>query len=162
MTQILSSRYIGKPVQRIEDSRFLTVSGRFVSDVVIPNMLHMAIFRSPHAHARINSIDLSAARAMTGVIDVFSANEIAMVLPEIPIRLSPFKGFERFLQKPIAKDKVRYVGEPVAVVVAENPYLAEDALGSIVIDFDVLPAVTKIEQAELGEVLLHELSLIHI
>ena len=97
MTQILSSRYIGKPVQRLEDRRFLTGSGQFVDDVVIPDMVHMAIFRSPHAHARINSIDLSAARAMTGVVDVFSANEIAMVLPEIPIRLSPFKGFERFI-----------------------------------------------------------------
>ena len=156
MMQFSSTRYIGKPVQRLEDRRFLTGSGQFVDDVVIPDMVHMAIFRSPHAHARINSINLSAARTMKGVLDVFSANEIAMVLPDIPIRLSPFQGFERFLQKPIAKEKVRYVGEPIAVVVAENPYLAEDALGRIVIDFDVLPAVTKIEQAELGEVLLHE------
>ena len=156
MNQSAPIRYIGEPVNRLEDKRFLTGTGLFVDDVVLPGMVHMAILRSPQAHARIKAIDVAAAKEMPGVIDVFAAADIDIALPDIPLRLAPFKGFERFLQKPIAVDKVRYVGEPVAVVIAENRYVAEDALAAISLDLDTLPAVTNVDQAEAGDILLHE------
>ena len=149
-------RYVGESVNRLEDQRFLVGDGKFVDDVSLPGMTHMAILRSPHAHARIKTIDLSAAQKMPGIIDVFAAGDIKIDIPEIPLRLAPFKGFEKFLQKPIAVDKVRYVGEPIAVIIAENRYLAEDALAEITLDFDILPAVTDLDQAQTGDVLLHE------
>ena len=120
------------------------VTGRalYGADIRLTGMLHGKILRSPHAHARIKTIDLSAAQKMPGIIDVFAASDIKIDMPEIPLRLAPFKGFEKFLQKPIAVDKVRYVGEPIAVIIAENRYLAEDALAEITLDFDISPAVT--------------------
>ncbi|MGB0577394.1 MAG: xanthine dehydrogenase family protein molybdopterin-binding subunit [Alphaproteobacteria bacterium] len=156
MNETTQIRYIGEAVTRLEDQRFLTGTGQFIDDVSLPEMVHMAILRSPQAHGWIKAIDLSAAREMPGVIDVFAAADIDMALPDIPLRLAPFKGFERFLQKPVAVDKVRYVGEPIAVVIAENRYLAEDALAAIIVDIETLPAVTTLDQAEAGEVLLHD------
>jgi carbon-monoxide dehydrogenase large subunit len=156
MNETTQIRYIGEAVTRLEDQRFLTGTGQFIDDLSLPEMVHMAILRSPQAHGWIKAIDLSAAREMPGVIDVFAAADIDMALPDIPLRLAPFKGFERFLQKPVAVDKVRYVGEPIAVVIAENRYLAEDALAAIIVDIETLPAVTTLDQAEAGEVLLHD------
>ncbi|MFL2669117.1 MAG: xanthine dehydrogenase family protein molybdopterin-binding subunit [Alphaproteobacteria bacterium] len=156
MSDTKTFRYVGESVNRLEDQRFLIGAGKFVDDVSLPGMTHMAILRSPHAHARIKTIDLSAAQKMPGIIDVFAASDIKIDMPEIPLRLAPFKGFEKFLQKPIAVDKVRYVGEPIAVIIAENRYLAEDALAEITLDFDILPAVTSLDQAQAGDVLLHE------
>ncbi len=152
--------YIGKSVNRLEDRRFLTGRGAYVDDITLPGMAAMAILRSPHAHARILGIDLAAARSMTGVIDAFSCAEVTAAfngaLPKIPLRLAPFPGFERMLQAPIASDKVRYVGEPVAVVVAENRYLAEDALEEILVDYEILPAVTDVDRSAAGDILLFE------
>lgn len=151
-----STPYIGRSVKRLEDPRFLTGTGRYIDDIKLPDMAMMAIYRSPHAHARINAIDLTAAKAVPGVIDAFCAADIDMDLPEIPLRLAPFDGFERFLQRPIADDKVRYVGEPVAVVIASDRYIAEDALDLIEVDFAPLPAVTQVDQAAAGDTLVHE------
>lgn len=148
--------YIGQSVKRLEDKRLLTGEGQYIDDVKLPDMAVMAILRSPHAHARIRDIDLSAARALPGVTDAFSAADIDMELPEIPLRLAPFQGFERFLQQPIAQDKVRYVGEPIAVIVAADRYIAEDALELIEVDFEPLPAVTTVGQAGGGKTLIHE------
>ncbi|MBT5457489.1 MAG: xanthine dehydrogenase family protein molybdopterin-binding subunit, partial [Rhodospirillaceae bacterium] len=94
--------YIGKSVPRLEDARLLTGHGAFVDDVTLPDMAAMAILRSPHAHARILSIDFTAARALPGVLDIFAADEMGPDLPRIPLRLAPFPGFERMLQAPIA------------------------------------------------------------
>ncbi|MEC7490903.1 MAG: xanthine dehydrogenase family protein molybdopterin-binding subunit [Pseudomonadota bacterium] len=152
----MNRRYIGKPVTRLEDERLLTGTGKFVDDLKLPDMATMAIFRSPHAHANVRTIDLSAALGVDGVIDVFCAADLDEELPEIPLRLAPFAGFERFLQPPIAIKKVRYVGEPVAVVIAENRYIAEDALDLLEIGFDPLPAVTTVNQAIDGNTLVHE------
>ena len=149
-------KYIGAPVTRIEDRRFLSGSGCFIGDVTVAAMAEMAILRSPHAHARIRDIDLSAARAMAGVIDVFAAGDPGVDQPEIPIRLAPFAGFEKFLQRPLAEGKVRYVGEPVAVVIAEDRYRAEDALEEIAVDYDILDAVTDVDQALSDQSILHE------
>jgi len=152
----MNAPYIGQSVKRLEDQRLLTGAGRYIDDIKLPGMLVMAIYRSPHAHARIRGIDLTAARAVPGVTDVFAANDIDMNLPEIPLRLAPFDGFERFLQRPIAANKARYVGEPVAVVIATDRYIAEDALGLIEVDFEPLPAITTVDQAAAGDTLIHE------
>jgi carbon-monoxide dehydrogenase large subunit len=156
MSDRISHTYIGRSVTRIEDERFLTGRGAYIDDVKLPGMAAMAILRSPHAHARIQRIDLTAVRAFPGVIDAFSAADLDRDLPRIPLRLAPFKGFERFLQRPIAADKVRYVGEPLAVVVAENRYVAEDALDLAEIDFEPLPAIVALDQAAAGETLVHD------
>lgn len=152
----MSRQYIGEPVNRLEDARLLAGTACFVDDLKLPNMASMAVFRSPHGHARINRIDLSEVRDMDGVIDAFCAADVEGELPLIPLRLAPFAGFERFLQRPLATDKVRYAGEPIAVIVAENRYIAEDALERIDIDYEALPAVTTVDQAAAGDILIHE------
>ena len=149
-------KYIGKSINRIEDHRFLTGTGCFVDDVISPNMANMAILRSSHAHAHINNINLSAAYESDGVIDVFSSGDLGFNQPEIPIRLAPLAGFENFLQHPLAEGKVRYVGEPLAVVVAEDRYLAEDALSKIQVDYEILDAVTNIDDALTDTIILHD------
>src|SRR4029453_970298 len=123
--------YIGAPVRRREDVRFLTGKATFVDDIKLPYMLHAAILRSTQAHARITDIDASRALAIPGVVAVFTFQDIAPYAKPIPIRLYPLAGLERFLQYPLAHEKVRYVGEPVAVAVASSPYVAEGALGPI-------------------------------
>ena len=156
MNENAPRRYIGESVTRLEDRRHLRGEANFIDDVTVPNIVAMAILRSPHAHAWITAIDLAEARRFAGVIDVFSAADLGDNLPLIPLRLTPFEGFERFLQHPIAIDKVRFVGEPVAVVVAENRYVAEDALAGIAVTYDILPAVTTRDQSAAGDVLVHE------
>jgi carbon-monoxide dehydrogenase large subunit len=147
--------FVGQPIERIEDLRLLRGKGTFVDDVHRDGMLHLAVLRSPVAHGRIEKIDLSAARALTGVVAVFAADELRS-LPQIPLRLAPIPGVERFLQYPIAREKVRYVGEPVAVVVATTQQVAEDALELIELDISSLPPVVDWETASSGASLLFE------
>src|SRR5438445_8108445 len=106
-----TNRYIGSPIERIEDLRFLRGRGQFVGDLKRESMLHAAILRSPVAHGLVAAIDASAALTITGVRAVITANDIGAV-PRIPLRLLPLPGTERFLQPVIAADRVRYVGEP--------------------------------------------------
>lgn len=136
-----ADRLIGRPIERAEDFRFLTGAGCYVGDFSIKGMLHIAILRSAFAHAAIKRIDTSPALAVSGVEAVFTFADIAPFAKPIPIRLNPLPGFERFLQLPLARDKVRYVGEPVAIVVASSPYIAEDALEHIEVEYEELPAV---------------------
>src|SRR4051794_6750833 len=131
---------IGESVHRAEDFRFLKGAGSFVDDLKREGMLHAAVLRSPVAHGRIRGIDARAARALPGVLAVVTAKEIGDV-PVIPLRLANLPEFKDYLQPVIAKDKVRYVGEPVAVVVAETQALAEDALERIEVDIERLPAL---------------------
>ena len=154
----MAQKYIGAPIRRKEDKRFLTGQGQFVDDVTLPNLHHAAILRSPHAHAQVLSIDTSSALEAEGVLDVITYKDIeAAVEPKpIPIRMRTYVGIERFLQYPLANDKVRYVGEPVAVVVAKNRYLAEDALDAIVVDYHLLPPVMDVWQSMKGDSLLFE------
>jgi carbon-monoxide dehydrogenase large subunit len=134
---------VGRAVERMEDARFLSGSGLFVDDLERDGMLHAAILRSPIAHARIVSIDTAAALAMPGVRAIFTAADLAGEVPLIPLRLAPMAQFEPFRQPVIAADKVRYVGEPIAVVVADSRALAEDALDAIDVQFEALSAVTS-------------------
>jgi carbon-monoxide dehydrogenase large subunit len=150
-----TNRYIGSPVERIEDLRFLRGRGEYVGDLRRPGMLHAAILRSPIAHGRIRGVDATAARAMAGVHAVVTAAEIRAV-PTIPLRLLPLPGTERFLQPVIAADRVRYVGEPIAVVLADSAALAEDGVGAIVLDIEELPPVADRRASGQHNILLFE------
>ena len=154
----MAQTYIGSPVIRKEDLRFLTGTARYSDDVKLPHMLHAAILRSPHAHARVLSIDASAALEMEGVAAVYTYQDVVQTVDPrpIPMRRGAYSGLDRFLQYPLAGEKVRYVGEPVAVVVAESRYLAEDALDAIEVAYDPLPAIVDVWGSKKGDVLLFE------
>lgn len=147
---------IGEPVRRREDLRLLRGRGRYVDDIHVEGQLHAVILRSPWAHGRIRSIDVSAALESPGVVGVFTHADFGEQLRTMPLRLSGIPGVEAFLQRPIAVDKVRFAGEPVAVVVAETAYLAEDALPLIEVDVEDLPPVLDWESALEAPALLHE------
>ena len=150
-----TNRYIGSPVERIEDPRFLRGRGQFVGDLKRESMLHAGILRSPVAHGLLAAVDASAALAIAGVHAVITAKDIGAV-PRIPLRLLSLSGTERFLQPVIAVDRVRYVGEPVAVVLAESPALAEDGVGAVALDIEQLPPVPDRHASGRGEILLFE------
>ncbi len=152
----MAQGYIGASIRRREDARFLTGHATYVDDVKLPHMRHAAILRSPHAHARILTINSAQALALPGVEAVFTYADMASYAQTIPVRLYPLPGLEQFLQCPLAQDKVRYVGEPVAVVVACNRYVAEDALDAIDVDYEPLPALVDVHEALRDDVILHE------
>jgi aerobic carbon-monoxide dehydrogenase large subunit len=148
---------VGRSVLRKEDPALLRGAGRFVDDLHGSDALQAAVLRSPHAHARLGAIDVSAARAMAGVVDVLTAADLPAGGPLIPMRMYRRPGMERFLQRPLATEKVRYVGEPIALVVATSRYVAEDAVDEIAVDYGPLAAVTDaIAALDTGAPLLHE------
>jgi carbon-monoxide dehydrogenase large subunit len=146
MAAPIAQRFVGESIKRSEDPRILTGAGNYVDDVKLPGMLHAAFLRSPYAHARITGIDTSAARDLPGVVAVYTGQEVQDLLaPGAP---SPgFFGPAPWKFTVIASDKVRLVGDPVALVVAESRYLAEDALELIEVDYDELPSVATADQA---------------
>ncbi|MGH7815979.1 MAG: molybdopterin-dependent oxidoreductase, partial [Candidatus Binatia bacterium] len=148
--------YIGMPLKRREDIRFITGRATYVDDIKLPKMLHAAILRSPRAHARIRSIDSSKALRLSGVVKAFTFEDLGALAVPVPIRMYQLPGLERHLQPLLAHGKVRYVGEPVALVVAESRYLAEDALDLIEVEYDDLPAVVDVYEAMKDQVLLRE------
>ncbi|MEA2978279.1 MAG: aerobic carbon-monoxide dehydrogenase large subunit [Alphaproteobacteria bacterium] len=150
--------YIGAPVERVEDLRFLRGRGEYLDDIRRDGQWHAAIFRSPIAHARIKSIDASAALAMPGVHAVFTGKDIGPVLPVVPLRVPrPDQHPGAPYQQPvIAGDVVRYVGEPVAVILADHPELAEDALEGIVFETEALPVVVEHRPGDVGTLLFPE------
>jgi aerobic carbon-monoxide dehydrogenase large subunit len=152
----MDQTYIGAPIRRREDFRLLTGRATFTDDIKLPQMLHAAILRSPHAHARITGLDPAQAQAIPGVVAVLTFQDIAALAKPIPVRLYPLPGLERFLQYPLAHDRVRYVGEAVAVVVAESRYIAEDALDIMDVTYEPLPAVTDVGEALENRVVIHE------
>jgi aerobic carbon-monoxide dehydrogenase large subunit len=147
---------VGSPVERLEDLRFLRGRGQYVDDLARGDMLHAAILRSSVAHGRIRSIDVSAARALAGVHSVITARDIGNRVPRVPMRLQPLPDFEPFGQPVIAETKVRYVGEAIALVLADTAGIAEDALGLIEVDIETLPAVADRHASALGASLLFE------
>ncbi len=144
-------KYIGKRIPRNEDARLLTGQALFVDDVHLPNMAHVAFLRSPYAHARIKAIDISAALEVPGVIAIHTAESLGDYWARGPLLVSPPPierlTFNARTQPILAQDKVRHVGEPLAAVVAEDRYIAEDALARIVVDYEPLPAVVDMETA---------------
>ena len=136
---------IGERVRRKETQRFITGTGRYVDDLLPPGTLQVAFARSSCAHAKIKSIDVEAARAMPGVHAVFTGKDIEQHVK--PLRVGGSSVLRPVKLYPLAVDKVRYFGEPLAVVVADNRYLAEDAAEMISVDYDLLPVVIDPEAA---------------
>ena len=133
---------IGAPVRRREDFRFLTGAGEYVDDLSRPGMLHACVLRSPEPRGRIRRIDAGEARRMPGVASVLTARDIVRRLgsvPVTPIRLCPLPELEPFAQPVIAEDAVRFVGEPVALVLAESRALAEDAAAAVTLEIEPAP-----------------------
>src|SRR5262245_30027029 len=131
-------KFIGEPVQRLEDLPLVTGRGRYAADIHFPNQLHMRIVRSDHAHAEILAVDVSQARAAAGVIAVWTAADIAE-LKRIALREGPDEKLDPYLQPVLANGRVRYVGEPVAAVFADDAYLAEDAAELVNVEVRALP-----------------------
>ena len=148
--------HVGEPIARREDRRFLTGAGRYVDDVHLEGMLHASLFRSSWPHARIRSVDTAAAAAVPGVVGVFTYVDFSDVLQPIRPRIAAMPHFEDFLQLPIAGDKVRYVGEPIAIVVATDPYIAEDATSLISAEIESLPPILNWQTATNRSLLIHE------
>ncbi len=152
---------VGERVLRNEDARLLTGRALFVDDVPLEGVLHVAFLRSEHAHARLRGIDAAAARRRPGVVAVYTAADLGdywqpgpLLVPPPPI---PGLVFHPCTQGPLVKDKARHVGEPIAMVVAESRYVAEDAVADIVVDLEPLPAVVELEAAlERRAPLVHE------
>jgi aerobic carbon-monoxide dehydrogenase large subunit len=142
-----AARYIGQRVARKEDARLLTGRGTFVDDVVVPGMLHAAFVRSPIARGRIRSIDISAARDMPGVRAVLTAADLARFKIEM---LSFFLGPPDIKITPLAGERVCYVSEPVVLVIADDRYVAEDAAGLVVVEYDEEDPVVTIADAKRG------------
>ena len=151
-----TNAFIGSPVERIEDLRFLRGRGQFVDDLVREHLLHAVVLRSAVAHGRIRSIDTRAALTRPGVHAVITAADIGAAIPTIPLRQESSPAFKPFEQPVIAHDKVRYVGEPVAVVLADSAAAAEDALAAITLDIEALPAVVHAGAAARNDVLLFD------
>jgi carbon-monoxide dehydrogenase large subunit len=148
----VARKLIGQRVKRAEDPRLLTGQALFVDDVDLPGMLHAAFLRSDYAHARLKSIDVSAARQRPGVVAVYTAEDMGEAWRPGPPLVIPPPTLENVLfhtrtQVPLVKDKVRHAGEPLAVVIAASRYIAEDALEDILVDLEPLPAVVDLEKA---------------
>ncbi|KAE8753465.1 xanthine dehydrogenase family protein molybdopterin-binding subunit, partial [Paraburkholderia madseniana] len=136
-------RHVGRSMERVEDPAILTGRGRYGDDIAVkPGTLHAAVLRSPHAHAELRSIDTDAALKLAGVRAVLTRDDLpGWSRPFVVGVKSPME------QWALAMDRVRYVGEPVAVVLAESRALAEDALDLIKVEYQRLPPVTSIENA---------------
>jgi aerobic carbon-monoxide dehydrogenase large subunit len=156
MTEPAASSYIGQPLRRREDFKFITGKGRYVDDIKLPGILHVAMLRSPHAHAVIKRIDLAPAKAAPGVRLALSGVDLAgKIGPMVPNWIMP--GTKVPARPVVAIDRVRFVGECVALVVAQTQAMAYDAVGLIDVEYEALPAVVDEEQAiQAGAPQLHE------
>ncbi|MEE9593323.1 MAG: molybdopterin cofactor-binding domain-containing protein [Thermoplasmata archaeon] len=153
-----AEKYVGASVQRKEDARFITGTGTYVADLALPGMLHAVFLRSPYAHAKIKKVDVSAAKALPGVVDVFTGEDLkddigstptAWPIPGADLKTPPYQA--------VATERVRYQGEAVAVVVAEDPAIGADAIELIDVDYEPLPVVVNQEEAlKEGAPQLHE------
>lgn len=153
MTTTDGSNWIGRALPRAEDERLLRGAGRFIADLEpVPGIRHAAIVRSPYAHARIRSIDIDRAKHIPGVVGIVTGADVERELKPFPLAVpAPVDYY------PLARDKVRYVGEPVAVVVADNRYVAEDACQEVTVEYEPLPVAAGIEAALApGAPILHE------
>jgi carbon-monoxide dehydrogenase large subunit len=154
---IVQPAHIGRPLRRREDRRLLTGAGRFLDDLVVPGLLHAAILRSPHAHARVRAIDVAAARAAEGVRAVFTGADLADLVEPGPMAWRPREHQVRTPEFwPLARDRVACVGAPVALVVADDPYRAADAVEVVAVDYEPLPVVVDpLAALEAGAPLVH-------
>src|SRR5256884_9006291 len=145
MASATEDRLFGKSIKRREDPRFITGRGHYTDDLKLDGLTYAAFVRSPHAHARIRAIDTAAAKAHPGVVAIFTGKDMTGVnslpcgwlLPELKVPAHP----------PLAVDTARYVGDPVAVVIAETQDAALDAAEKVKVDWNVRPAVTATAKA---------------
>src|SRR6516225_8592321 len=149
MAQIAAERYTGASIKRSEDPRILTGRGRYVDDIKLPGMLHAAFVRSPLAHGRVLAVDVTAAQALPGVVAVLTGADLDAMTVRGPDALLAYIGMgaggpDYSL---LATDKVRFVGDPVAVVVADSRYLAEDGCELVEVDYEGLPPVASAASA---------------
>lgn len=154
----MTSKLFGESVPRVEDQRFLRGRGRFVDDVLVgPGTLHAAVLRSPHAHARILDIDVSAVLDLEGVHAVWTYDDLDGVMADPLPLLIPHPALTHGrTQLALAKDEVNHVGEAIAFVVADDRYVAEDAVDRIRVSYELLPAVVGIEAARAAVHLVHD------
>ncbi|MEW6717281.1 MAG: xanthine dehydrogenase family protein molybdopterin-binding subunit [Chloroflexota bacterium] len=148
----MTKSYVGQRIKRNEDPRLLTGQALFVDDVQIPGMLHAAFLRSDYAHARLRGVDVTKALKREGVVAIYTARDMGDDWKPGPPLVSPPATVENVVfhsrtQVPLVKDKVRYAGEPIAVVVATSRYIAEDAVDDIVVDLEPLEVVVDLEKA---------------
>ncbi len=149
------TRYAGSRIARVEDPRLLTGRGTYVDDVQLPGMLHASFVRSPHARARILGIDVREAATLTGVRAVFVAEDLNPgVHEQWYTLLGPVPNDTP--RPPLAEGEVRFVGDPIALVIAESRSIAEDAAEVVVVDYEPLPAVIDFLAAETATDLVHE------
>src|SRR5438874_2394395 len=151
----MTTRWFGERVQRAEDDRLLRGKGRFTDDID-EGALESVLVRSPYAHARIRSIDVSAARAVPGVIAVYTAQDLPFGGTDLPILIPHPNLTHGRTQRCLASEVVRYAGEAVAFVVAENRAIAEDSAELVEVDYEQLPAVITPEVSARAEHLVHE------
>ncbi len=153
----VTTEWMGARLARKEDLRLVTGTGKYLADIVLPGMLHAVFVRSEYAHARIKGIDKREAEAMPGVVAVYTGEDIrnkikpmpqAVVLPNLPAKYPTFW--------PLAVDKVKFHGEPVALVIARDKYVAVDASECVYVDYEELSPVLDPEQALAGGTLVHE------
>lgn len=151
----MKNTYVGRPLERVEDARFLRGRGQYVDDLARPGQWHAVVLRSSVAHGRLRALDTRGAMEMPGVHAVITAADIGTPVPVIPFR-RPNPTCEPYAQPVIASDTVRYFGEPMAVVLADSAERAEDALAAIEVDIDPLPAVVDWQAADAGAVRLFD------
>jgi len=151
----VATRYAGTRVPRVEDNRLLTGRGTFVDDVTRPGMLHACFVRSPFARAKINGIDAAAALALPGVRAVFTASDLNPDVKEAWHAVAG-KDIPDTPRPPLAEGEVKFVGDPVAVVVADSRYIAEDAVELVDVDYEPLPAIADFTKAINADVVVHE------
>jgi carbon-monoxide dehydrogenase large subunit/6-hydroxypseudooxynicotine dehydrogenase subunit gamma len=133
-------KFVGRSVTRLEDLPLVTGRGRYAAGISFPHQLYMRVVRSNHAHAKIISIDASAALAAPGCVAVWTADDVAAI-PPIEFRATHIKGLEPYRQRVLATERVRYVGEPIAVVFSDDPYQAEDAADLVGVEIEALPVI---------------------
>src|SRR6185437_14117134 len=139
---------LGSPIKRREDPRLITGHAEYVDDIKLTGMLHMAVLRSPYGHARINNINTEAARNQPGVVAVYTAEDLKGAVGDIAVAVPLGQMTEGMgIRKPLAEGKVRFFGDPVAVVIAEDRYTARDARDLIEVDYEPLPAAIDVEKA---------------
>jgi carbon-monoxide dehydrogenase large subunit len=155
VTETVAPRYAGARVPRVEDNRLLTGRGTFVDDVIRPGMLHAGFVRSPFARAKLGGIDASAALALPGVRAVFTAADINPDVKEAWHAVAG-KDIADTPRPPLAEGEAKFVGDPVALVIAESRYIAEDAVELVEVDYEPLPAVVDFTKAVGSDVIVHE------
>jgi carbon-monoxide dehydrogenase large subunit len=152
-----SIKHVGQSIRRKEDPRLITGRAKYVDDFVLPNMLHMAVVRSPEAHAKIVSIDASAALARPGIHGVFTGEDMSDLLAPLPMAWAP-PGVEMKMPErwPLARGEVNHVGDAVAMVLGEDKYAVVDAAQLVNVEYEPLPVVVDVEEALKDEILVHE------